>query len=229
MPKLILFDIDGTLLGMDGASSWSLNRAMKELTGISDGFQRVSFAGKTDLQIIREGLKKSGLADQGDLPNSIKNLYLVYLREELSAGKAHLKAGVNELLRTLQKVDGVYLGLLTGNTEEGARLKLEAFGLNHYFPLGAFGSDNEDRNLLLPIALRRLQESEFISLSYENCVVVGDTPRDVECARVHGASSVAVATGPYSMDELQETEASIVVPDLSSKDKIVDWILNSPQ
>lgn len=224
MPKFILFDIDGTLVGIEGASSRSLNLAMKELTGIADGFHGVSFAGKTDFQIIREGLRKAGLAAQDDLLNSLKDLYLVYLRQELSAGKAHLKVGVKELLRTLQSVDGIYLGLLTGNTEEGARLKLEPFDLNHYFPVGAFGSDNEDRNLLLPIALRRLQESEHISVPSENCVVIGDTPMDVECALVHGASSVAVATGPYSLDALANTEANLVVSNLSNTGQIVDWI-----
>jgi len=227
-PKFVLFDIDGTLIGIDGAGSRSLNRALLELTGISDGFMGINFAGKTDIQIVREGLEKWGLGEYNNLHQDLMDLYLGYLPEELPKGRAHLKIGVPQLLLALRGLEGVYLGLLTGNVETGARLKLNAFRLNRFFPVGAFGSDSEDRNLLLPIAVRRLQDSESISLSYERCLVVGDTPRDVECARVHGASSIAVATGAYSFDRLDRTEADLVVHNLANTERIVDWIRNSP-
>ncbi len=223
-PKFILFDIDGTLIGIDGAGSRSLNRALLELSGVSDGFRFINFAGKTDIQILREGLSRLGLVDEHSLFQPLMDRYLVYLREELSKGKAHLKVGVKKLLHTLLDSKGIYLGLLTGNVETGARLKLDPFELNQYFTVGAFGSDSEDRNLLLPIAVRRLQESEAISVSYERCVVVGDTPRDVECAQVHGASCIAVATGTYSIDALRKTKADLVIPDLANTRQIVDWI-----
>jgi phosphoglycolate phosphatase-like HAD superfamily hydrolase len=226
MATFVLFDIDGTLVSVDGAGGRSLNRAMEELLGINDGFRGIDFAGKTDFQIIREGLKKFALADQGDLLQSILDRYLLWLRQEIPMRKGHVKAGAKELLYTLQNSEGIYLGLLTGNVETGARLKLRPFGLNHFFPVGAYGSDSEDRNLLLPIAVQRLQESESISLSYKNCVVVGDTPKDVECARIHGASAIAVATGTYPLKELEKTEAALVVPDLSATEQIVEWIKN---
>ena len=224
MTKFILFDIDGTLVSLDGAGSRSLNRAMEELLQVTDGFRGIDFAGKTDLQIIREGLGALGLADRDDLMHSLLDRYLVHLRTEVSTGRGHVKNGVRELLSALQNLEGIYLGLLTGNAETGARLKLEPFGLNRYFPVGAFGSDSEDRNLLLPIAVQRLQESGSISVSYEHCVVIGDTPKDVECAHVHGASSIAVATGTYPLKELEKTDAELVIADLSNTKKIVDWI-----
>ena len=224
MPTFILFDIDGTLVSLDGAGSRSLNRAMEDLLEVKNGFREVSFAGKTDLQIIREGLGALGLADRDDLMHSLLDRYLVHLRTEVSTGRGHVKNGVRELLPALQDLEGIYLGLLTGNAETGARLKLKPFGLNRYFPVGAFGSDSEDRNLLLPIAVQRLQELGSVSVSHDRCVVVGDTPKDVECAHVHGASAIAVATGTYPLKELEKTDAELVIADLSNTEKIVDWI-----
>jgi phosphoglycolate phosphatase-like HAD superfamily hydrolase len=224
MTKFVLFDIDGTLVSLDGAGSRSLNRAMEELLQVKDGFRDIDFAGKTDLQIIREGLDELGLADRDDLLHSLLDRYLVHLRAEVSTGRGHVKNGVRELLPALQDLEGIHLGLLTGNAETGARLKLKPFGLNQYFRVGAFGNDGEDRNLLLPIAVQRLQESESISVSYDRCVVVGDTPKDVECAHVHGASSIVVATGTYPLKELEKTDAELVIADLSDTEKIVAWI-----
>lgn len=223
-PVFVLFDIDGTLVSLDGAGSRSLNRAMEELLQVTDGFRDIDFAGKTDLQIIREGLDTLGLADRDDLMHSLLERYLLQLRSEVSTGRGHVKSGVRELLAALRELEGIYLGLLTGNAETGARLKLEPFGLNQYFQIGAFGSDSEDRNLLLPIAVQRLQESESISVSHDRCVVVGDTPKDVECAYVHGASSIAVATGTYSLQELEKTDAELITADLANTEKILAWI-----
>jgi phosphoglycolate phosphatase len=223
MLTFVLFDIDGTLVSLDGAGSRSLNRAMEEILQVTDGFRYIDFAGKTDLQIIREGLNRLGLAERDDLIRSLLERYLVHLRTEVSTGRGHVKSGVRELLPALQEL-GIYLGLLTGNAEVGARLKLEPFELNWFFPVGAFGSDSEDRNLLLPIAVQRLQEAGSVSVSYEHCVVIGDTPKDVECAHVHGASAIAVATGTYPLKELEKTDAELVTADLSDTEKIVDWI-----
>jgi len=223
-PLFVLFDIDGTLISLDGAGSRSLNRAMEDLLGIPNGFREVNFAGKTDLQIIREGLGKFDLLDRDDLLHSLLDRYLGYLRTEVATGRGHVKEGVKDLLVHLQDLRGVYLGLLTGNVETGARLKLNTFGLNRFFPVGGFGDDSEDRNLLLPFAVKRLLDSECITVNYEDCVVIGDTPSDVECAQVHGASSIAVATGTYSLDQLKKTTADLVLSDLSNTEQIVRWI-----
>jgi len=224
MPTFVLFDIDGTLVSLDGAGSRSLNRAMEDLLGIQNGFREINFAGKTDFQIIREGLQKFDLLNRADLLDSLLDRYLDNLRIEVATGRGHVKNGVKELLLKLRDSRDVYLGLLTGNVEAGARIKLEPFGLNRFFPVGAFGDDSEDRNVLLPFAVQRLLDSEFISVNYEHCLVIGDTPSDVECAQVHGASSIAVATGTYSLEQLKKTTADLVLSDLADTEQIVEWI-----
>jgi phosphoglycolate phosphatase-like HAD superfamily hydrolase len=112
-------------------------------------------------------------------------------------------------------MEDIGLGLLTGNLEQGARIKLEPFDLNKYFPSGAFGSDDEDRNKLLPYAVKRFEEMFDKRIDIEKSIVIGDTPRDVECAHIYGAVCIGVATGPYSIDELTEAKADYVLNDLS--------------
>ncbi len=222
--RFILFDIDGTLTDSAGAGRRALNLAMGEVTGLEDSFRGVGFAGKTDLQIIREGLEKHGLDARDRMISTLAARYLFHLQREVAKGGGHVKVGVREILRSLEDTDGCVLGLLTGNLQEGARIKLEPFGLNSFFALGAYGSDAEDRNLLLPIALRRLRERDGLFLTSHDCVVIGDTPKDVECARIHGASSIAVATGPCPIETLRETGADLVLPDLSDTAGLIDWI-----
>jgi phosphoglycolate phosphatase-like HAD superfamily hydrolase len=224
VPRFILFDIDGTLIDSAGAGRRALNQAMLDVTGIEDGFRGVHFAGKTDLLIVREGLEKLGLDPSDPMISLVAGRYVVNLRSEVARVGGHVKVGVRELIESLQNTDGCVLGLLTGNLEEGARIKLEPFGLNRFFSVGAYGSDAEDRNLLLPVALQRLREQRGMSLSSSDCLVIGDTPKDVECARVHGARSLAVATGPFPLEVLQKTGADLVVSDLSGTARLLAWI-----
>ncbi|HVO85161.1 MAG TPA: HAD family hydrolase, partial [Syntrophobacteria bacterium] len=156
MPRFILFDIDGTLTDSAGAGRRALNQAMRDVTGIDDGFRGVGFAGKTDLLIIREGLEKLGLETGDRMISLVAARYVANLRLEVAKGGGHVKVGARELVEALRNTDGFILGLLTGNLEEGARIKLESFDLNRYFSVGAYGDDGEDRNVLLPIALERL-------------------------------------------------------------------------
>jgi len=223
VPRFILFDIDGTLTDSAGAGRRALNQAMLQATGIEDGFRGVGFAGKTDLLIIREGLEKLGLDPSDPMISLVAGRYVANLRTEVAKGGGHVKVGARELIEGLQNSDACVLGLLTGNLEEGARIKLEPFGLNKFFSVGAYGDDAEDRNLL-PIALLRLREHRGMSLNPNDCLVIGDTPKDVECARVHGTPSIAVATGPYPLEVLQETGADLVVPDLSGTAQLLAWI-----
>lgn len=215
MKKLVLFDIDGTLIDPGGAGRRSLCNTFNELFAIKDAFAGIRMAGKTDIQIIKEGLSVHGLSpDHRNMP-SILSVYLKNLKTEIMNKKKHINLGVVELLDTLKAMDGYWLGLLTGNIERGARIKLGAFGLNRYFSVGAFGDDNENRNLLLPIAIEKFRKMTNISINCDDCIVIGDTPRDVECSKPYGAVSIAVSTGPYSYDSLLETEADYVLRDLS--------------
>ncbi|MEK6673958.1 MAG: HAD family hydrolase [Nitrospirota bacterium] len=212
--KLLLFDIDGTLLDSGGAGTKAMNLAFEEVFSIPDAFNGIDMAGKTDTQIMKEGMKRHNISsDNGRLPSLCKS-YISHLLHEIKNPAKHLKPGIVSTLDSLRAIKGLYLGLLTGNIETGARIKLDAFGLNSYFSFGAFGNDHEERNSLLPVAIKQFRSLYQKDACYTDCIVIGDTPRDVECAKVHGALSVAVATGPYSYKTLVKSDADMVLYNL---------------
>ena len=217
--RLILFDIDGTLVDTGGAGSRSLNLAFYKLFSIENAFHGISMAGKTDSQIIREGLTKHDISIDGSYEDIIE-AYLWHLQREMNNDKKKIKPGIYDVLNTLRTKDNFALGLLTGNLEKGARIKLHPFKLNEYFSTGAFGSDDIHRNNLLPIAVKRYEELLQHTISIEESIIVGDTPRDIECAHIYGATCIAVATGPYSYEELVNAGADFVVHDFSDKTAI---------
>ncbi len=212
MHKLVLFDIDGTLITAGGAGTRALNRAFQTLFGIEEGFRTISMAGKTDPQIMREGLKMHRLDHLDGNVDKMIEKYLYYLKEEIENPMRHIMPGIKESLDLFEK-RGMMIGLLTGNLEKGAKIKLKPFGIYDYFNSGAFGSDHEDRDELLPIAIEKYKK-QGLEYSPQDCYVIGDTPRDVQCAKVHGAHCIAVATGPYAMNDLQHTGADIVIKSL---------------
>jgi phosphoglycolate phosphatase-like HAD superfamily hydrolase len=224
MSKLILFDIDGTLIGSGGAGTRALNKSFNEIFSIPDGFKGVSMAGKTDIEIMKEGMRRHRIDPEEGLVKRMVEGYIYHLGKEINNNGRHLKPGIKEIISKLKNVDGFYLGLLTGNLEKGARLKLEPFGINPYFPFGAFGSDDEDRNSLLPIAIKKFFDIYKISLKPEETVVIGDTPRDVACSKPFGAFSVVVATGPYSFEKLQNSGADLVLKDLRCQERLLDHL-----
>ena len=215
MHRFVLFDIDGTLINPGGAGRRSVTRAFYEMFSIHEAFAGARMAGKTDIQIIKEGLARHKLPIGDGILSSILSMYVEILQTEIPNSKGHINPGVVGLLDALRETDGYWLGLLTGNIERGARIKLGAFGLNEYFQVGAFGDDSEDRNSLLPIAVEKLKTRAGIDIGYNDCIVVGDTPLDVECSKPFGAISVAVATGPYSYESLLKAGADYVLRDLS--------------
>ena len=215
MKRFVLFDIDGTLIDPGGAGRRSVTQAFNTVFSISDAFAGIAMDGKTDIQIIKEGLSAHRLPAGERIIFSIVSEYVKNLKKEIDKKTKHLMPGVHELLNALQETDGYWLGLLTGNIQQGARIKLGAFNLNGYFPVGAFGDDHEDRNKLLPVAVQKLKTAKGITIEYPDCIVVGDTPLDVQCAKPYGATSIAVATGPHSYDELLQTDADYVLKDLS--------------
>jgi len=222
--KLILFDIDETLIDSGKAGSRALNSAFRELFGVEDAFRNIKMAGMTDIQIMKEALKTHGLFDGNGRVDALIDQYIVNLHREIDNPWKKVKPGVFEILETLAD-ESVPTGLLTGNLEAGAKIKLSPFGLNKYFPAGAFGSDDEDRDKLLPIAVRKFMELG-VSASPERCVVIGDTPRDVRCAKVHGARCIGVATGPYNMQTLKESGADLVVENMEEQETCLNFINN---
>jgi phosphoglycolate phosphatase-like HAD superfamily hydrolase len=222
--KLLLFDIDGTLVNTGGAGRKALDLAFREVCTVTDAFSGIRMSGKTDVQIIREGLTLHKLSSGDGVVPRVVDSYLRNLRREIDNPARYIYPGMKEALDTLRALEGVGLGLITGNMEEGARVKLEPFGLNPYFPTGAFGSDSEDRNLLLPRARERFEEHTGMRVSYVDCVVIGDTPRDIESAKPYGARSVGVATGTYSPEELTEAGAGLVVENMTRLQVFMDFV-----
>jgi phosphoglycolate phosphatase len=228
--KLVLFDIDGTLLRSDGAGRRAINRALREIFG-STGPTDYWFDGKTDPQIVRELMRLEGHDDDridADMERLLGR-YVQCLHEELGAPGFSPRPlpGVAELLDALEQRGDVILGLLTGNIEPGARAKLEAVGLQpDRFRVGAFGSDHEHRPELPAIARRRTLEQLGVSLEGNAMVVIGDTPADVTCGRALGARAIGVATGRFSVEELLRHRPVAVFEDLSSTEQVLQVIVN---
>ena len=218
MPKLVLFDIDGTLVLTGGAGVRAMTRACDEIVGSSNALHGVAVAGRTDWIILSDALERMGRDLDAQLFAALRDRYVTHLREEIQVPGHGVKAvmpGIQALLDDLQARDGVYLGLLTGNFEAGARIKLEYFDLWRYFQCGAFGDDAADRNALVPFAVSRARECGVPDLAPHDILVVGDTPHDIACARAVGATPVAVATGMFTTEQLRDSGADIVFRDLS--------------
>lgn len=203
-PKLLLFDIDGTLILSGGAGGAALNRACEELLGIRNAMAAVNPGGMTDGAIVRR-IITSFLArspEPGEI-ECILRRYLAHLPHTLGAStRFHLLPGFPELLDTLRERPDILLGLGTGNLSEGARIKLEFAGLFHYFRFGGFGSDAEDRAELLRRGIERGKALSRQPVAPEHIFVIGDTALDVESGRRAGVRTVAVATGSTSRQEL---------------------------
>lgn len=222
MKKLILFDIDGTLMHTGGAGTRSMNLAFENLFCVKDAFKGISMAGKTDMQIMKQGLRAHSLPDMDGSLTGLVDSYLKFLNEEIDNPDRTLKPGIQRILDVLKGVSAA-LGLLTGNLEKGAHIKLKAFEIDGYFLAGAYGSDHEDRDMLLPIAIDKFSRMGF-DFSPSESIIIGDTPRDVRCAKVHGAKCIAVATGPYSKEDLLATDADLVFDTLEDIDRCVSFI-----
>jgi phosphoglycolate phosphatase len=229
--KLVLFDIDGTLLLTAGAGRRAIAAAIGEEVGTSSAFDRVRFDGKTDPQIIAEMLDVAGYPGPhlSERVTSICQRYVELLARELQqpTSRTTVMPGVHSLLDRLETQGGVVLGLLTGNLAEGARLKLESAGLNpSRFRVGAYGSDAAHRPELPPIAARRAEPYLGKVPSGPEVVIIGDTPADVACGGCIAARAVAVATGGYSVRDLQACGPHAVFQDLTDTDRVIDAILH---
>ena len=224
MPKLVLFDIDGTLVLTGGAGLRAMNRACEAVVGAAAALDGIQFAGRTDWIILHDALRRIGRELDEPLFAQLRDRYLAYLREEIALpgrGVKGVMPGVRGLLDALHARDDVFLGLLTGNFEQGARIKLEHFDLWRYFRCGAFGDDAADRNLLVPFAVHRARGCGLDAVASEHVLVVGDTPYDVACAIAADAVPIGVATGGYTADELRESGAAIVFEDLSGTEEFL--------
>jgi phosphoglycolate phosphatase len=228
--KLVLFDIDGTILLTAGAGRRAIVAALAEAVGPMPAFERIRFDGKTDPQIVAEMLEAAGQPEPRE-PARVRALcerYVDFLAQELErpTTRTTVMPGVHALLERLEAEPGVVLGLLTGNIAQGAALKLRSGGIApERFRVGAYGSDAAHRPDLPPIAARRA-EAIFGSMPRgPEVVIIGDTPADVACGAGIEARALGVATGAYSVSDLEACGAHAVFLDLSETDAVLDAIL----
>lgn len=229
MKRLILFDIDGTILGTRGGAKRAFHHALLEVYGTAGPIATHPFDGKTDPQIVRELLRMDGLEDAtiDERMSALWQVYLQGLEQELQSTTPHVYPGVVDLLNALaERREQAFTTLLTGNIVGGAQIKLRSAALDHHFDFdtGAFGSDCERRDGLPEIAVRRAFDRTGTRFQRREVVVIGDTPNDVTCGRALDVFTIAVATGRYSAEQLAAAGAHIVLDDLSDTGRVLELL-----
>ena len=216
--RLFLFDIDGTLVTAGGAGRVAISRALAAVYGATGPVEQYDFRGKTDLRIVLDLLRAAGV-DEPVIQDRLDACFDAYVRElEALVGdgaRVKIMPGIAEIVRTLASRDDAVVGLLTGNIEPGARVKLRPTGLWPLFRVGAFGSDHVDRRALPAIACERARAVAGHAFTFAQVTIIGDTPLDVDCARACGAVAVAVATGFHPPEELTACAPDLFFTDFS--------------
>lgn len=216
--RLLLFDIDGTLLNAGGVGRLAINRAFAREFGIPDALAGISLAGRCDQELFLELVTRHGLGDDSAVPRFLA-LYLAELEALFVEGlRPQVLPGVRQLLSCLCDDERMTLSLLTGNLEQGAWWKLGHSGLDGFFTFGAFGSDAFCRDDLVAVALERARKQTGLAWRAEDTVIIGDAPGDIRCARSNGVRVVAVATGPVGHAELQRLEPDALLTSLEDQD-----------
>jgi phosphoglycolate phosphatase-like HAD superfamily hydrolase len=228
--RLLLWDVDGTLVSCGPAGREALEAGAR-LAGGLDGVPHVTMGGKTDPQIMRETLELAGVdrsAIDGLVPVALEEAArsLAGWRERM-AREGHVHPGVERLLGELAGRPGVRQTLLTGNLAVNAAVKVGAFGLDGFFdfPIGAYGDDHEERERLVPVALRRAGDLRGETYLPEQVWVIGDTARDLACARAGGVRCLIVGTGQHGFEAVRDLEADAVVEDLGDTARVLEVLL----
>lgn len=219
MKTLLLWDIDGTLIASGGAGMHALQIGLRNALGIDGSLDDIEFAGRTDRWIVRRIFEKFSV------PHTDKNFedyiasYIAALPAALANPKARVLPGVREILAAADARGDIAQGLLTGNLRRSAETKLGHHGLWEFFPFGGFADDGELRNDISPHALRRAHEHAQVTFAPERVWVIGDTPHDIECGRVIGARTLAVATGSHTVAQLAGHNPDAVFENLADTQK----------
>lgn len=216
MVRLVLFDIDGTLLHTGGAGIKAFAKVFATEFGAVDGFERLKFAGRTDISLVREFFKHHGIAETPENFERFFERYVFWLDHILVQCESRTCPGVMEFIGDLGALpEAPLLGLLTGNIRLGAEIKLRHFNLWDTFATGGFADDHEERDHIAAVARQRGSRLLNESLHGGQVLVVGDTPLDIRCARAIGAKVLAVATGGHPLEELKQHEPDWAVADLT--------------
>ena len=213
--KLLLFDIDGTLIRTGGAGRLSMSRAFAQLYGIPDGFDTIQMMGRTDPSILHEAVSGHGLPWNENTVAEFKALYTGILADEIKVKRDNrfVCPGITELLTLIAAEKHPVLGILTGNWKSTAMIKLDYFRLSPFFKIGVFADDAYYREDMVPVAVKRWQETIHAPVHPSEIAVIGDTPLDIECARPHGVRTVGVATGFHTPDLLSASKPDLVFTD----------------
>jgi phosphoglycolate phosphatase len=214
MRKVILFDIDGTLVNTGGAGRDALHTALAMEFAVTDP-HRIDLSGRTDRGICRELFEVHEIEHTPENWERFQRAYLVGLVQHLAERQGFVLPGVRELIAELKQHPDIAMGLLTGNVREGARRKLSHYGLDEHFVFGGFGDVHHERDDVAREALAAASEHCGTHIDGDRVWVIGDTPLDIRCARAIGAKVVAVGTGSFTAQQLRAFEADIVVEDLS--------------
>ena len=212
-PLLLLWDIDGTLISSKGAGEEALRQALLNNFGVIDDLGDIEISGRTDTAIVMDICRKH--PGHGFSPAEMLEAYLEHLPLLLAKKNGEVCPGVREILDWSHQHPEVHNALLTGNVRSGAYLKLKHYRLDEFFEFGAFGDDSPDRNKLGPIVLERARTQLKKDFQIHSTWVIGDTPRDIACARTLGCKVLAVATGRFSIDDLTLHRPDLVVENLS--------------
>jgi phosphoglycolate phosphatase-like HAD superfamily hydrolase len=216
MIRLVLFDIDGTLVHTGHAGTQAFKKTFETEFNLHHGAEKMKFAGRTDVSLVREFFKIHGSPETPEHFRQFFERYVFWLDHILAHSAGSVCHGVREFIRDLQTLpQPPVLGLLTGNIRLGAELKLRRFGLWDIFHFGGFADDHEDRNHIAVAALERGRRVLGGNLQPQEIVVIGDTPFDVRCGKFIGAKVLAVATGGATLDELKKCRPDWTVEDLT--------------
>jgi phosphoglycolate phosphatase-like HAD superfamily hydrolase len=219
--RLLLWDIDATLITSGGGGDKALKRAVYERFGREDDLRDIEIAGRTDRHIARSILRKYDVEPTDEAVNEFLEVYLRWLRDLLPQLNGRVLPGVKEILDRLKPNPDRVLALLTGNLQRGAKLKLERYALWDYFEFGAFADDHHDRNELGAFARRRAAEKHGHEFEVARIDVIGDTGHDVGCGKIFGARTIAVATGSWTREQLAEHGPDFLFDDLSDVDEVM--------
>lgn len=219
--RLLLWDIDSTLINSAGAGIASLKRLIARRYGTEDDLRDIEIAGRTDAAIARSILQKYGVEADAAAVRSFLDEYLELLPKFLNELEGRVLPGINEILERLHERPDRVLALLTGNLQRGAQLKLQRYGLWQYFEFGAFADDHHDRNELGAFARRRAHEKCGHDFECAAIDVIGDTAHDIACGRAFGARTIAVATGSSSREQLAWHNPDFVFDDFSDVDEVM--------